>query len=468
MYKLPLVFFLFSIVLQPLSATELRGFHAEYAGETIRFFRYSDPVALQNEPAFQIEFNAEGEFSTHVPVDKPEFVFAEFGIYRGMLMLSPGQEIELLFPPFRKKSFADRKNPYFEPVAFWFATGSGEHLTDQISAFDNRYNQLTDKYFNYLFFRQSREIFDTVTTVLNQEFPAENSPVLQVHKQLKLNLLKTDAFRMKTGDVAVVIEKVESEFWTLPSFIEFFGKIFSNKLSFEAKTVEGSPIRTAVAGKNEQFLLDFITDSYNLKEEKYAKLVLIKLLHDGYYSGEFPQDAILQMLKSRTLKDAANPIGSIAKNVTDKLEFLQKGTEAPVICLKNINGYRVCTDEFTDKYKYIVFADTEMIVCREQLKYLGEIQQKFEKHLQIVVVLRKTDLIEMKIFLDKQNIPGVKLVDENGKFIEKYKVQSFPVAFLLNKDHEIVFAHAKTPLDGFEQQFGPYLRRKLFEQQRNQ
>lgn len=467
MYKLPLIIVLFIVVLHPLKATELHGINAEYAGETIRFFRYSDPVALQNELAFKIEFDDEGEFTTRLSINQPEFVFADFGIYRGMLMLHPNQEIELLFPPLREKSFADQKNPYFEPVAFWFATGNGEHLTDQISAFDKRYNQLTDKYFNYLFFRQSREIFDTVTTVLNQEFPAENSPVLQVHKQLKLNLLKTDAFRLKTGNVAEIIETVKSEFWTFPAFTEFFEKIFSNKLSFEAKTVEGNPIKAAVAGKNEQFLLKFIENNYNL-EGKYAKLVLIKLLHDAFYSGDFPQNSVLQLLKSSELQGSGNPIQKIANNVIEKLEFLREGTRAPVICLKNIDGFQVCTDEFNDKYKYIIFADTEMIVCREQLKYLGEIQKKFEEHLQIIVVLRKTDLIEMKIFLDEQNIPGVKLVDANGTFIEKYRVQSFPAAFLLNKDHEIVFAHAKTPLDGFEQQFGPYLRRKLFEQQRNQ
>ena len=82
--------------------------------------------------------------------------------------------------------------------------------------------------------------------------------------------------------------------------------------------------------------------------------------------------------------------------------------------------------------------------------------------------MRKTDLIEMKMFLIKNKIPGVKLIDETGKFIQEYKVKAFPACFLLNEKHEVVFRQAKAPLNGFEQQFGSYLRQALFERQRKQ
>jgi hypothetical protein len=74
----------------------------------------------------------------------------------------------------------------------------------------------------------------------------------------------------------------------------------------------------------------------------------------------------------------------------------------------------------------------------------------------------------MKMFLNKENIPGMHLVDENSEFIEKYRIKSFPTCFLLNENHEVVFQQAKAPLEGFEQQFGTFLRQDLFERQRNQ
>jgi hypothetical protein len=83
-------------------------------------------------------------------------------------------------------------------------------------------------------------------------------------------------------------------------------------------------------------------------------------------------------------------------------------------------------------------------------------------------VLRKTDATQMKKFFAENEVPGIKLVDENSEFIDLYKVKSFPQCFLLDQNHKVKFAAAKAPLDGFEQQFGTFLQQELFERQRNQ
>ncbi len=109
-----------------------------------------------------------------------------------------------------------------------------------------------------------------------------------------------------------------------------------------------------------------------------------------------------------------------------------------------------------------------MVVCREHLKYLETIQQNFQKHLEIIIVLRETEPDEVKKFITENKIPGIKLMDTNNEYISKYKIKSFPYCFLLDEKHTIQFTNAKAPLDGFEQQFGPFLRNTLFQRQRNQ
>ena len=74
----------------------------------------------------------------------------------------------------------------------------------------------------------------------------------------------------------------------------------------------------------------------------------------------------------------------------------------------------------------------------------------------------------MKKYLDENNIPGIKLIDENNTYIDKYKIKSFPQCFLLDEDHKVEFVAAKAPLDGFEQQFASFIQHELFERQRNQ
>lgn len=460
------LYFLISIV--PAIAMVIEGTHPDYAGKNLQFFRYTDPVTLQKARVFQLETDGKGHFKTEVNVLEPTFVFAEFGIYRGLLFLEPGKNIELVLPPFREKSFADQKNPFFKPVEFWIATKQGNNLNDRIATFDAQLNQLTDNYFNQLYIRQSKAYYDSITTQLNKQFDNIESPVFQNHKTLKLNTVKADAFRLSPAQLSEVFNSANPQFWTHPSFLELFEKVFANKLSFEIKKIDNTELIEAVAKRDINFLLNFAEENYNL-ESPVKKLALLKMLHDGFYSGDFPKQAILDILSSEKLRNNTNSrIAEMTKSVKEKLDFLLPESKAPVICLKNTDGNKVCTNRNSDKFKYLIFADTEMIVCREHLKYLSKIEEQFSERLEIYVILRKTDLIEMKMFLNKQNIPGTHLIDENGEYIKKYRIKTFPVSILLNENHEVIYSPATAPLDGFEQQFGKYLQRELFERQRNQ
>jgi hypothetical protein len=161
-------------------------------------------------------------------------------------------------------------------------------------------------------------------------------------------------------------------------------------------------------------------------------------------------------------------IRETALNISEKITFLQPGNLAPPICLENPELKKICTSENKTKFKYIIFADTEMAVCREHLKYIPAIQQKFEKYLEIFIVLRKTDATQIKKFFVENEVPGIKLLDKSNEFISLYKVKSFPQCYLLDENHKVEFADVKAPLDGFEQQFGDFIRKELFERQRNQ
>jgi peroxiredoxin len=470
MPKQILILFLFLYSSLTTFATTIKGNHQEYSGRQLKFFQYSDAVTQEKSLLFTLKINADGNFSTDIDVEKTTFVFTEFGIYRGMLFLEPDKTIELLLPPFREKSFADSKNPYFQPLEFWFATKNGNALNDLVSKFDSKLNELADRYFNQLYFSQSKAVFDSLQHMLENEFGGVTSSVFTWHKKLKLKAVEADAFRLEPEKISPVFQGFDLQVIDHPAFIQLFEKTFANRLSFEARVLEGNEIRQAVASENIPVLKRLLQEKYKVTG-LVADLALLKMLHDAFYSGDFAQNDILKLVGSPTFRQHADSaIRETAKNVLEKLKFLKKGNLAPVICLKNTDGHRVCTDETTEekKFKYLIFADTEMIVCREHLKYLTRTEEQFQKHLEIIVVLRKTDLIEMKMFLDKENIPGIHLVDENGEFIEKYRIKSFPTCFLLNEDHEVVFQQAKAPLDGFEQQFGTFLRQELFERQRNQ
>lgn len=466
MKKLIFLFFLIAFFYQSSVATVIKANNPEYAGKTLTFSANTDPVSGGVESLFSLIFDNSGKAKAEFDISNTIFVFCDFGVYRGMTFAEPGKTMELQLPPLREKSFADQKNPFFKPVSFWF--NSNSELNNKISKFDSEFNQHTNQYFNQLYFQQSKATYDSVLLILNKDFQIQENGLFENHKKLKIKTLESDVFRLKAEDVSPIFTSVNQNFWTTPAFMELFDKIFSNKLSFDIKAIKGLELQKAITEGNVNFLLSHVKSKYKL-EGAIAELAALKMLHDGFYSGDFAKSSILKLLKADKLAKSNNQaIRKITQDVAEKLEFLLPGSLAPVICLKDIDGNHKCSDENKDRFKYIIFADAEMIVCREQLKYLLDIQKQFQKYLEIILVMRKTDLIEMKMFLVKNEIPGLKLIDENGKYINQYKVRSFPTCLLLDENHNVIYSEAKAPLDGFQQQFGKFLQNELFQRQRNQ
>jgi len=439
----------------------------DYADRKLDFFKYSDPIAKESQYVFSLEFDKNGKCNSTVEITSTSYVFCDFGIFRGMLFLEPGETIRLQLPPLREKSFAEEKNPYFSPLAFWFASANKEQLNNQISNFTQQLNRLTDKFFNQLYFRQSKEIYDSVVFLLDKEFVENQSETFNFHKTMKIKMVEAEAFRQKPEQISHLFSDISQQFWLHPSFIDLFERAFNGQLSFEAKSIKGKEIRDAVNISDITFLQKFIKTKYNVSGEM-ADLVLLKLLHDGFYSGDFSKNSILKMIESELFSKHANKIiKHSSKLIISKLTHLQKGMLAPPICLNTIEGMQVCTHKNSDKFKYLVFADIEMIVCREQLKHLENIERRFQKHLEIFIVLKNTERAEMKRYFAENKIAGIKLIDDGSEFIKKYKIRSFPQSYLLNENHKVEFSTAKNPLEGFEQQFGKFIQRELFQRQRN-
>ena len=193
------------------------------------------------------------------------------------------------------------------------------------------------------------------------------------------------------------------------------------------------------------------------------------MLYDGYYSGDLAKSSVEQMVQSNYFTNSGNQhIQQTAKNIIAKFMFLKVGTAAPEICLNDIKAIENCTGKNNGKYKYLIFVDLEMIVCREQLKYLSAIDEKFQKYLEIFVIFRDINIAEIEKFVTENPVPGKLLIDKKGDYITKYDIKTYPQCFLLDENHRVKLESAKSPLDAFEIQFSSLLRNDLIEQQRNQ
>jgi hypothetical protein len=437
------------------SAARIEGFEPDYAGRTIEFMTWTDPVSKNEAAAFTLRIGPQGRIQVETGIQEVLFCYAEFDSYRGKMVIIPGQTLKIKLPPLKEKTFEESKNPYFKPIELWIIgqEGGQEDLSTRFARFDQRFYSLQDKYFNQLFYRQQRQYLDSMRIPLDTEFGRIRQQEFQWHQRLMI--MTTEAGIMRTGREKLLgsLKELPPSAWRLPAFADLTDRLLTNTLSQESKSAQGAKLRSVVSQQKLAELKNW-TENLTGTVSPMSDLLLLKILHDAFYSGEFPKNAILQMLQQKHF--SGHPVREVrhaAAEVHSKLQFLHTGTQAPVICLPSLTGDTVCSTSNAKPFQYILFADLEIPVCREQVKYLTEIYERIGEHAEFLLILSPSEKIDNLEFVTSNRIPGRIVSDDYTRMTgRKYKIRAYPSALLINRDHKVVLSPAKTPLDGFELQ----------------
>ncbi len=439
-----------------IEAARLEGFEPDYAGRTIHFSTRIDPVSRTDIPAFSLTIGPQGRIQMETGITDTLFCYADFDSYRGWMLLVPGSTTRISLPPLKPRSFEERKNPYFQPIELWIHAESRTpgNLTVAFAQSERRFYQLSDLFFNQLFVLQQRQYIDTIRTRLTRESGANNHPLLTQHHQLLLANLEADLTRSGREKLMAPFTNLSPAAINSPAFADLLERIFSNTLSLESKTSRGDRIRSMVERQNLTGIRDWC-EGYAGTRGTVTNIVTIKMLHDAFYSGEFGKNALLQMLQQPGLLQHSNPqVRNSAAAVAQKLQFLYAGTMAPEICLPDLYGKPICSTNNEKAFQYLLFIDLDIPVGREQLKYLAEIYPALSERLDLYIVLTPGERTNNRAFIEEHKIPGVIVIDQDQQSIGKqYKIRSYPSALLLDQQHRVLLSSARTPLDGFAQQF---------------
>lgn len=467
--KLNFIYLFLALFPFNISGSVIKGYEPDYAGRNINFYVYADPITKTEKSIFSILINNNGQFSRQVEVKETTVCYADFDVYSTMLILEPTKTVKIKLPPLREKTFSEQKNPYFKPMKLWIMVDSKDEseINKVCSGFEKQFNALTDKYFNQLYFRQSKPILDTVTNQLRNDFQTFSNPFVRNLINFKLKILEGEVMRQNQDKLLAELKPATFSYFN-PGLIDLIDRIYSNKLVFETNSIRGSVLRDSINNGNLSTLKEFVRGKYGL-QPGVDEFLILKLLHDAFYSGNFSKQAILAMLRQDTFtKNNDLEIRDFANSIITKLVYLEPGTRAPEICLSGLNNEVICTGE-SQAFKYLIFVDMEIQICREHLKYLPVITSKYKDNLDVFIIIVNKNSEKINDFIESNNISGKILFDnETDNYSKKYRVRSFPSCILLSKNHDVILTSAKSPLDGFENQFGSFLKKEYLNQQRNQ
>ena len=420
-----------------------------YSYNTIDLYTLHDFISEEKVKLGTLRFISDGAFILTADITETNICLADFDGYQGMIYLEPGKSYEIVFPPKRTLTEAQKRNPFVKPEPVWFGIVSPDKndLNYKIQQFEQEYAKLESKYFDQIFISQTKSLVDTIKLILDNSFPKTNLPFFEAHKLFrKANL----DFALNQGKTAEFMETYFSSHkpaYNLAAYAVIFYQVFTNYFS----RLNNPEINKEINLANLQNLDEYFQQKLHFNKE-LSHLVLLKSLNDAYYSKQFTKASILKMLGQVKSPDWNAFEQEMARLISTKLVYLTSGTVPPAISLKNLTGQKVNLTDYRNAYIYLHFTDPQNTICRQHLDALKSISARYKEKMAIINVIP-----DGKGFRNENGWPGI-FTTTDTNIEASYKVKTFPNSFLIGKDGKLLLSPAPNPIDGLDRQIGQLLK----------
>lgn len=435
----------------------ISGKASGYAQNTIELNTLHDFISEEKLKLGTIRFNTDESFKLEVDIAETTLCFADFDGYHGMIYLEPGHSYEIVFPPKREMTESQKRNPFYKPEPVWFGILNADknELNFRIQQFEQAYTTYENNYFDRIFVNQAKSLVDTIKLKLDSEFPKTNDAFFEAHKLFRLANLDFALYQGKSAKFMETYFSSIKPLYNLAAYSTIFNQVFQNYFDVLINQSNNQEIKKLIFSVDIHQLDLYFQEKLKFNQS-LSHLILLRSLHDAYYSRQFSKSLALKMLDQAKGEEWSNLEQETAKLIRTKLTYLASGTLPPSISLKNMSGQKISLSDFPNTYIYLHFTDPKNPICRQHLDALKTIADHYKGKLTIINVIPKGSQIK-----PENGWTGI-FTTSDSNLQETFKIKTFPNSFLIGKDGRLLLSPAPNPIDGLDRQLGQIIKSDYF------
>jgi len=436
----------------------IRGTEPQYAGTEITFYRFAERIAYTRLELGSCIVDEQGDFLIRFHSGYTLQVFADLGIYRVYLFTEPGKEYHVKLPPRADKTTADQLNPYFrqEVVHLGIINHEPEELNGKIQRFDAAFIPLFRKYAFGAYIENQFEDLDSTLQVINESFGNDPSAYFRCYVQYKSALLKEMSSGKRTHNTIPSDHYSTAILYHNPAFHDWFQQVYHTYFQYLNRLDPVQyPLHEIIDVKRSyRMLLELIKETEAFPNDTIAEMIIMKGLYDEYFSDEFNDMAILEMLDSLIETTCCEDHVMMVKKIKQRLIRLRIGCIPPDFKLPTFDNDTITLNDLKGKYIYLNFCTPLSYLCRNHFGMLQSIQEKYGEVLEVITVSVDEDNSRMKELIQEMGLSWKFLYSQfQSQIVEDYDVRAFPTYYLLDPQGRLLLSPAPGPDNGFEQNF---------------
>jgi peroxiredoxin len=442
------------IIFSEAQQVTITGHASSYSGSELTFYFYPDWITNFKEVAGKCQVAENGDFSLDILLPATRQIVTDLGIYKGYFFAVPGRTYQIVLPEKTDKKPEDELNPYFEQeeIHLGIDNVANNDLNLLIAMFDNTYFPYFNKHVENVYAKADNKRLDEDIQKMDEPFKENADIFFREYRRYRFAMLKLFANQQKVQSLSDEYFNNQPVLYDNPAYGDLFNRVFDKYFVFFGRSDSGKKIYSDI-NQNHSLgdLLETLSVTDDFSNDTLTELVILKQIHDEYYSNNFSRNGLLEILDSISVTTSNKNHQLLCRHIMDKLTKLQSGYEPPQFELQDVSGKMIKLSDFKGKYVYLNFCTCQSYACLNEFNLLTQLNKQHKDKLVILTIT--TDPVDdaFKQFLIKNNYDWTFLHYNNQpEILKDYDIRTFPTYFLIGPDGKLIYSPAASPSENFE------------------
>jgi peroxiredoxin len=440
-----------NISAQPVIIT---GRAKSYAATKLEFTRIADWITGGEEMVGACVVSDSGVFRMSFNLSSTQQILLHLGVYLGYFYAEPGKTYELVLPEKVDKKPEDQLNPYFKPeeIHLGLINFNQDELNMRIMMFEDAYVPYYEKHVSHIYSKM--DIQKLETDIQNMEAPFQKHPgeFFTEFRRYRYGMLKLFANQQKVQSLSDEFFNNQPVLYHNPAYADLFNQVYGKYFVFYGRSEQGRQIYNDINQLGSYTaLLATLSKNTNFSNDTLKELIILKQVHDEFYSNQFSRKGLLSILDTLMLKTQIPVHRQIGTSIKQKITQLLAGYEPPAFELIDTDGNIIRLEDFKGKYVYLNFCTCQSYTCLNEFNSLAVLNAKYAGKLILLTIA--TDPMDevLRQFLAKNKYSWKFLLyDRQPDVLKEYDIRAFPTYFLIGPDGKLILSPAPSPSEDFE------------------
>jgi hypothetical protein len=450
MLKIILTILLFGCtsVLLGKSLNSIEGFAPSYVGKNVTIFEIQDYLSMLTTKVASAEVKADSTFELNIFNDRTRKYRIEIGENHFHIYAQPDGKYKL---------YVKESSPYLDEnakgieVEFFFIDLDSTDINFNILMFEEASLNFLKRNYNHKAKSSTQfvEQLDTFKVEVHNVYKDDTSTFFRKYVRFAIASLDNLSFsggRNKYEKYDFYI-KPETVWYQNDRYMEYILKYYEN-YAYELSDPLNESFYQGVIKSSPTIVINKLGADYALDNIRLRELVMIKMLGDVFYTGDYPQTNILTMLDSISSNGLFSENQKIASNIKYRLLDLVPGSKMPNFRLE-VKGSPKSKDDYSGKHLYIQFIKEGAEKSENDIELIRPLYDKYMRYTEMLTVVVTDDdkiLADPSDYIKKFNMGWeTSFIKPDDEILDKLNVESYPHYILMDAAGYVVAAPALSP-----------------------